>query len=107
MHVIIRALPEDFAAPLCVVLHTSPQAPGILDSILGRAGKLPSVAAVTGARLRAGHIYVAPPDHHLLIEPGTLRLSKGPRENQFRPAVDPLFRSAAQVYGAGAIGVCR
>jgi two-component system, chemotaxis family, protein-glutamate methylesterase/glutaminase len=56
-------------------------------------------------RLRAGHIYVAPPDHHVMIEPGTLRLSTGPRENRFRPAVDPLFRSAAQVYGAGAIGV--
>ena len=105
MRVIVQGLPADFAAPVCVVLHTSPQSPGILDAILGRAGKLPAAAAVTGARLRAGHIYVAPPDHHLVIEPGELRLSKGPRENRFRPAVDPLFRSAAQVYGAGAIGV--
>ena len=102
---IVQGLPVDFAAAVCVVLHTSPQSPGILDWILGRAGKLPSAAAVTGARLRAGHIYVAPPDHHLVVEPGALRLSKGPRENRFRPAVDPLFRSAAQVYGAGAIGV--
>lgn len=46
-----------------------------------------------------------PPDHHLLIEPGSIRLSKGPRENRFRPAIDPMFRSAAQVYGAGAMGV--
>lgn len=102
---IVQGLPADFAAPVCVVLHTSPQSPGILDAILGRAGKLPSAVAVTGARLRDGHIYVAPPDHHLLIEPGTVRLSKGPKENRFRPAVDPLFRSAAQVYGAGVIGV--
>ena len=102
---IVQGLPPDFGAPVCVVLHTSPQSPGILDSILGRAGKLPSAAAVTGARLRDGSVYVAPPDHHLLIEPGSVRLSKGPRENRFRPAIDPLFRSAAQVYGAGVIGV--
>lgn len=50
-------------------------------------------------------IIVAPPDRHLLIEPGVLRLSRGPKENRFRPAVDPLFRSAAKVYGARAIGV--
>ena len=103
--VIVQGLPADFGAPVCVVLHTSPQSPGILDAILDRAGKLPAATAVTGARLRDGHIYVAPPDHHLVIEPGAVRLSKGPRENRFRPAVDPLFRSAAQVYGAGAIGV--
>ena len=105
MQLIVRGLPADFCAPICVVLHTSPESPGILDSILGRAGHLPSVNAATGARLRDGNIYVAPPDHHLLIEPGLVRLSKGPRENRFRPAVDPLFRSAAQVYGAGVIGV--
>ena len=105
MRVIVQGLPEDLGAPVCVVLHTSPQSTGTLDAILGRAGKLPSAAAVTGARLRAGHIYVAPPDQHFLVEPAAARLSKGPKENQFRPAVDPLFRSAAQVYGAGVIGV--
>ena len=102
---IVHGLPADFAAPVCVVLHTSPHSPGTLDAILGRAGKLPSAAAVSGTRLRPGHILVAPPDHHLVIEPGSVGLSKGPRENRFRPAVDPLFRSAAQVYGAGVIGV--
>lgn len=105
MRVIVAGLSADFPAPVCVVLHTSPDAPGILDAILGRAGPLPCATAATGTRLRSGHIYVAPPDHHLLVEPGVLRLGKGPRENRFRPAVDPLFRSAAQVYGAGAIGV--
>jgi two-component system, chemotaxis family, protein-glutamate methylesterase/glutaminase len=105
MRAIVHGLPGDFAAPVCVVLHTSPHSPGTLDAILGRAGTLPSAPGVTGARLRDGHIYVAPPDHHLLIEPGAIRLSKGPRENRFRPAIDPLFRSAAQVYGAGVIGV--
>jgi len=55
--------------------------------------------------LKAGHIYVAPSDHHLLIEPGRLRLGRGPKENRFRPAIDPLFRSAAQVYGPAVVGV--
>lgn len=102
---IAAGLPSDFPAPVCVVLHISPQSPGTLDAILSRAGPLPAVTAISGTRLQPSCIYVAPPDHHLLIEPGSLKLSKGPRENRFRPAVDPLFRSAAQVYGAGAIGV--
>src|SRR4051794_15988643 len=98
-------LPADFPAPIAVVMHTSPQAPGILPDILQRAGALPAVNAKNGERLRPGTIYVPPPDHHLLIEPGRVRISRGPRENRFRPAIDPLFRSAAQVYGPGAIGV--
>jgi two-component system chemotaxis response regulator CheB len=98
-------LPEDFAAPVCVVLHTSPQSPGVLDAILSRAGRLPASNAKDRQRLKAGHIYVAPPDCHLLIEPGIVRVTKGPRENRFRPAIDPLFRSAAQVYGPAAVGV--
>src|SRR5207244_3792195 len=86
-------------------VHTSPESPGVLDAILTRAGPLKATNAVGGERLRAGHIFVAPPDFHLVVEPGTLRITKGPRENRFRPAIDPLFRSAAQIYGPGAIGV--
>ena len=102
---IAAALPAGLEAPVCVVVHTSPQSPGLLDRILSRAGPLNAVTAEPGIRLSAGTIYVAPPDHHLLVEPGTLTLSKGPKENRFRPAIDPLFRSAAQVYGPAAIGV--
>ena len=102
---VVAALPADFSAPLCVVVHTSPESPGILDSILSRAGPLPATNGRDRERLKAGHIYVAPPDCHLVVEPGILRITKGPRENRFRPAIDPLFRSAAQVYGPGAIGV--
>jgi len=105
LRIIAAALPEDFPAPICIVLHTAPQSPGLLDAILSRAGKLPATNAVNGERLRPGHVYVAPPDFHLVIEPGVVRVTKGPRENRFRPAIDPLFRSAAQVYGPGAIGV--
>jgi two-component system, chemotaxis family, protein-glutamate methylesterase/glutaminase len=102
---LVSALPVDFPAPICIVLHTSPQSPGVLDAILSRAGRLPAKNARDRERLAAGQIYVAPPDYHLLVEPGLLRITKGPRENRFRPAIDPLFRSAAQVFGPASIGV--
>jgi two-component system, chemotaxis family, protein-glutamate methylesterase/glutaminase len=102
---LVRQLPKDFAAPIAVVLHTSPQSPGVLHEILSRSGPLTAINPNTTERLLPSRIYVAPPDFHLLVEPGLVRLTKGPRENRFRPAIDPLFRSAAQVYGPGAIGV--
>jgi two-component system, chemotaxis family, protein-glutamate methylesterase/glutaminase len=105
LRTLVGSLPADFQAPICIVLHTSPQAPRILADILTRAGSLKATNAVNGERLQLGRIYVAPPDFHLVVEPGTLRVTKGPRENRFRPAIDPLFRSAAQVYGPAAIGV--
>ena len=102
---LVAQLPAEFPAPICVVLHTAPQSPGVLDVILSRAGPLPATTARDRERLQPAHIYVTPPDCHLVVEPGRLRVTKGPRENRFRPAVDPLFRSAAQVYGPNAIGV--
>src|SRR5262245_24747827 len=102
---LVAGLPEAFPAPICIVVHTSPESPGLLPSILGRNGSLPVTVAADGARLEDAHIYMPPLDHHLLIEPGVLRVSRGPLENRFRPAIDPLFRSAAQVYGPAAIGV--
>jgi two-component system chemotaxis response regulator CheB len=105
LKILVGALPPDLPAAVCVVIHMAPNAPGVLADILGRAGRLPAVQAQNGMPLDHGRIYVAPPDHHLLLEPGTLRLSKGPKENRSRPAIDPLFRSAAQIHGPGAIGV--
>jgi two-component system, chemotaxis family, protein-glutamate methylesterase/glutaminase len=105
LRTIVGALPADFPAPICVVMHTSPQSPGVLHDILSRAGPLRGIDPTNGHRLKPGNIYVAPPDCHLVVEPGRLRVTKGPRENRFRPAIDPLFRSAAQVYGPSAIGV--
>ena len=102
---LMGALPGDVGAPICVVSHTGPESPAVLDTILARAGTLPTSMARNGERLRNGHVFVAPPDHHLLIEPGVVCLSRGPKENRFRPAIDPLFRSAAQVYGPRVIGV--
>jgi two-component system, chemotaxis family, protein-glutamate methylesterase/glutaminase len=92
---LVRALPADFPAPIAIVQHTAPQSPGVLHEILARSGKLKALRAADREPLRSGHIYVAPPDFHLVIEPGRVRVTKGPRENRFRPAIDPLFRSAA------------
>jgi two-component system chemotaxis response regulator CheB len=102
---IVRELPSDFPASLFVVVHTAPSGPGHLPGILARSGHLPAAYPQDGDPIEPGRIYVAPPDHHLLIEPGRVRLTHGPKENRFRPAVDPLFRSAALVYGPRVIGV--
>jgi two-component system, chemotaxis family, protein-glutamate methylesterase/glutaminase len=105
LRTVAAGLPPDFGAAICVVLHTSPDAPAALSAILNGAGPLPATFATDRSPLGKGQFYVAPPDHHLLVEPGILRITKGPQENRFRPAIDPLFRSAAQVYGPAAIGV--
>ena len=102
---LVGGLPANFSAPICIVLHTSPRAPAVLDAILRREGPLPAVNVHGRQRMHPGHLYVAPPDCHLVVEPGLVWGTKGPRENGFRPGIDPLFRSAAQVYGPGVIGV--
>jgi two-component system chemotaxis response regulator CheB len=102
---LVAGFPADFPAAIAIVMHMSPQSPGILHDILTRAGPLPAVSPIALERLRAGYIYVAPPDVHMLVEPGRLSVTKGPRENRFRPPIDPLFRSAAQVYGPNTIGI--
>lgn len=102
---VVRALPHGFKGSLFVVIHTAPHGSGALPAILARAGALPAEAATDGVHVRQGRIYVARPDHHLLLEPGRIRVTRGPRENRFRPAVDPLFRTAAAAYGPRVIGV--
>lgn len=102
---LVRGLPADLPAALFVVLHVRSHGTSVLPHILGRAGALPAVHPVDGEEIHPGKIYVAPPDHHLLIRPGRIRLARGPRENGLRPAVDPLFRSAARSYGRRVVGV--
>ncbi|HUQ30717.1 MAG TPA: chemotaxis protein CheB, partial [Pyrinomonadaceae bacterium] len=70
LRTLVAGLPTDFSAAIVVVLHTSSESPGILGHILDRAGALPAANAVDGERIRPGHIYVAPTDYHLLVEPG-------------------------------------
>jgi two-component system chemotaxis response regulator CheB len=99
-------LPADLPAAIFVVVHVAPHSPGYLPEILSRSGPLPARSARNGERFTNGAIYVAPPDHHLLLESDRrMRVLRGPRENRTRPAVDPLFRSAALAYGPRVIGV--
>src|SRR5437879_3351218 len=95
----------DLPAPVLVVLHIPADEGSLLAPILRKSGPLPAVQARDGDSLEPGCIYVAPPDHHLLVEPGRIKVTRGPRENRMRPAVDPLFRSAAAAYGPAVIGV--
>ncbi len=102
---IAGALPRDLPVAVFMVMHLSPDFPSTLDRILDRAGPLKAVQASDGEPIRYGHIYVAPPDRHLVLEDGRVRVQSGPRENRHRPAIDPLFRSAARVYGPRVTGV--
>src|SRR5262245_6113851 len=92
---LIEKLPEDFPAAVLIVQHLSPHRPSTLPYILGRSSKLPVLSATNLEPIKPGHIYVAPPDQHLIIEDGHLRLVRGPKENFSRPSVDVLFRSAS------------
>src|SRR5262245_41431601 len=102
---IAAGLPEDLAAAVFVVLHVRADAPSHLPAILNRAGPLPAAHAVDGERIRRGRIYVAPPGLQTYVERGRLRVRRGPREDNHRPAVDPLFRTAAHYFGPRVIGV--
>jgi two-component system chemotaxis response regulator CheB len=101
---IFSALPADLPAPIFVVLHIGPSE-SILPKILGMHSKLPVVHATDGAVIESGKIFVAPPDHHLVLEADHMHLSRSARENHARPAIDPLFRSAAVAYRRRVIGV--
>jgi two-component system, chemotaxis family, protein-glutamate methylesterase/glutaminase len=102
---ILGGLPADFPGSVFIVVHTSANSPGVLDMIFDKAGKLPALTVDAGERIAPGKVYVARSDHHLIIEPGRVLLTRGPKENRFRPAIDPLFRSAAQTYGPRVVGI--
>lgn len=101
---IAQALPPSFPAPVCIVQHIGDH-PSLLPELLRFRGDNHAVHAHDGQRLAAGTLHVAPPDRHLLLEGDRLRLTHGPKENHARPAIDPLFRSAAASLGPAAIGV--
>jgi two-component system, chemotaxis family, protein-glutamate methylesterase/glutaminase len=101
----VASLPPGFPPAVLVVLHVSASGTSVLASILARAGRLPVATAQDGEPLAAGRVYVAPPDHHLLVADGHVRLTQTPRENGHRPAVDPTMRSAARAAGGRTAGV--
>lgn len=102
---LVSELPPDLPAAVCVVVHVPSGGVSRLPQILQRAGRLPAAHARDGEQIAPGRIYVAPPDRHLLVRHGHVELSRGPRENHSRPAIDPLFRTAARAYGRRTIGV--
>jgi two-component system chemotaxis response regulator CheB len=105
LRTLVAHLPEDLPAALFVVLHTSPEAPSMLATILNRCGRLQAKHAEDGERIAPSRIYVARPDCHLLVRRGHIEVRTGPKENGHRPAVDVLFRSAATAYGVRVAGV--
>ena len=102
---VIGALPRELAAAVFVILHLAPTGHSVLAAILDRSGSMPVSVAQDGERFVQGHAYVCPPDFHMLVTDEEVKLTRGPRENGHRPAVDPLFRSAARAWGRCAVGV--
>lgn len=102
---LVAALPADLPACVLIVQHVAPDGPSYLAERLCQSGALPATRAVDGEPLVSGHVYVAVPDRHLMIQDGRIRLSRGPKESHARPSVDVLFRSAAFDAGPRVIGV--
>jgi len=102
---LLAGLPDKLAAPLLVVLHMGRDGASVLPAILDRVGTLHAITPVDGESLADGVVYVAPRGKHILVEDQRVRLNEGPVEHGLRPAIDPLFRSAARAFGPRAVGV--
>ena len=98
-------LPADLPVPVFVAMHVAAYQHSYLPEILTHVGPLRAIHPRDGTRIESGMVYVAPPDHHLLIDDGYMAVKRGPKENGFRPSTDALFRSAAYSHGPGTIGV--
>lgn len=103
--ILLRALPADFKPPVVVVQHRMPQSEGVLVELLQAHSALPVVEPDDKDPIEPGHVYVAPPNYHLLAEPGSLALSVDPPVSYARPSIDVLFESLADSYGDGVLGV--
>ena len=102
---LVKRLPADFAASIFIVQHISPSSPSYLPQILNRDSAVECLHPKDGQQIEKGKVYIAVPDHHLLIEKNKILVKKGPKENRFRPSVDALFRSAAYNFGTRTIGI--
>lgn len=105
MQQLLSGLPGDFPGAVCVVLHTAASSHGMLPTVLQRTCPLPVLSPQDKQPLEMGRVYVAPPDRHLLVMGDRIRVVRGPKENRHRPAIDPLFRSAAWSFGPRVVGV--
>src|SRR5262245_50824407 len=102
---LLSGLPADLRAAVFVVLHVRPDLPSQLPAILNRVGVLPAAHAVDGGPIRRGRVYIAPPRLQTYLHRGRIGVRRGPQENSHRPAIDPLFRTAAHHYGPRVIGI--
>ncbi len=102
---LVRTLPTKFEGSMFVTVHFPEDGTSVLPRILSRVGHLPAVHATDGAPIVPGRIYVAQPNFHLLLSQRGMRVIRGPRENGNRPAIDPMFRSAATAFGPRVIGI--
>lgn len=102
---ILGGLPANLPAAVFVVLHIPARSLGLLATVASAASRLPVHAAADGLAIKPGNVYLGVPDRHLILVEGHIKLGRGPRENLARPAIDPLFRSAAAAYGSRVIGV--
>lgn len=102
---LVRYLPADLPAAILIVIHIPVHGKSVMPMILNRAGALLAVHPQDGQPIQPGQIYVAPTNHHLLVKHNTIHLPLGPKENGHRPAIDPLFRTAARYYGPRVVGV--
>ena len=100
-----KRFPSDFPAAVLVTIHLPSHARSALDQVLGRAGPLPAQFGRDGEPAEKGRIYIAPPDRHLLLHDERVSLGEGPRENNVRPAIDPMMRAAAMCCGGRTVGV--
>jgi two-component system chemotaxis response regulator CheB len=103
---LVGELPAGLRAAIFIVQHIATDSSGEpLVRRLSRHKAFRPQLASHGGRFKTGHIYIAPPDHHLLVKSDRMLVTKGATENRQRPGVDPLFRSAAVAHGARVIGV--
>ena len=102
---LLATLPADLPAAILIVLHVGERSPQMLAKMFSQAGVLPAQYAEDGGSIVMGEVRIAPAGSHLIVEPGIMRLKRGPKENHSRPAIDPLFRSAAWAYGPRVIGM--
>jgi two-component system chemotaxis response regulator CheB len=102
---LLAVLPAELPAGVAIVIHRSPVFESRLPYVLGRRAHLPVREPEDGEPFRHGQVYAAPRDQHMLFEDGVFRLTRGPKEHRTRPAIDPLFRTAAESFGNRVVGV--